>query len=167
MGGGLGLGGINNIVKAIDSNMEDIQIIAVAGRNNRLEAKLKDLSTKNKLVVYGFVNNMHELMELSDCIISKPGGVSVSEILSREKPLVIFSPLPGQEHENVEFLLNSGAAVTTSDARKVPALINQIFDSEIRMKCFKELTGLLKKPYSAYNIVHYLTAKYGSDSKTY
>ena len=72
MGGGLGLGGINNIVKAIDSNMEDIQIIAVAGRNNRLEAKLKDLSTKNKLVVYGFVNNMHELMELSDCIISKP-----------------------------------------------------------------------------------------------
>jgi len=147
--------------------MEDIQIIAVAGRNNRLEAKLKDLSTKNKLVVYGFVNNMHELMELSDCIISKPGGVSVSEILSREKPLVIFSPLPGQEHENVEFLLNSGAVVTTSDARRIPALINQIFDSEIRMKCFKELTGLLKKPYSAYNIVHYLTVKYGLDSKTY
>lgn len=167
MGGGLGLGGINNIVKAIDSNMEDIQIIAVAGRNNRLESKLKDLSAKNRLVVYGFVNNMHELMELSDCIISKPGGVSVSEILSREKPLVIFSPLPGQEHENVEFLLNSGAAVYTSDVRRIPALINQIFDSEIRMKCFKELTGLLKKPYSAYNIVHYLTVKYGSNSKTY
>lgn len=170
MGGGLGLGGINNIVKSIDNYMEGIQIIAVAGRNNRLEAKLKDLSTKNKLVVYGFVNNMHELMELSDCIISKPGGVSVSEILSRERPLVIFSPLPGQEHENVEFLLNSGAAVYTSDVRRIPALINQIFDSEIRMKCIKELAGLLKKPHSAYDIVHFLMEKYGLDKnsdKTY
>ena len=160
MGGGLGLGGINNIVKSIDNYMEGIQIIAVAGRNNRLEAKLKDLSTKNKLVVYGFVNNMPELMELSDCIISKPGGVSVSEILSKEKPLVIFSPLPGQEHENVEFLLNSGAAVYTSDVRRIPALINQMFDSEIRMKCFKELAGLLKKPHSAYDTIHFLTEKY-------
>lgn len=162
MGGGLGLGGINSIVKSIDSSMENIQIIAVAGRNNRLEAKLKDLSTRNRLEVYGFVNNIHEFMELSDCIISKPGGVSVSEILSREKPLVIFSPLPGQEYENAEFILNSGVAVTTSDVKKIPILISQIFGSEIRMRCFKELAGLLKKPYSARNIVHYLTEKYGS-----
>ncbi|MEA4849345.1 MAG: glycosyltransferase [Clostridiaceae bacterium] len=161
MGGGLGLGSINNIVKTIDSYMEDIQIIAIAGRNNRLEAKLKDLSTKNKLAVYGFVNNIYEIMDLSDCIITKPGGVSVSEVLSREKPLVVFSPLPGQEHENVEFLLNSGAAVTVSDVEKIPVLINQIFGSKIRMKCFKELSGLLKKPHSTYDTVRFLMEKYG------
>ena len=163
MGGGLGLGEINNIVKAIDNYMNDIQIIAIAGRNNRLESKLKSLSTKNKLVVYGFVNNIHELMELSDCIITKPGGVSAAEILSREKPLVIFSPLPGQEYENAEFLLNSGASVATSDVRKIPVLIDQIFSSEIRMKCFREMAGILKKPHSTYNIVHFLEDKYGSD----
>ena len=163
MGGGLGLGGINGIVKAIDDYMENVQIIAIAGRNNRLETKLKSLSTKNKLMVYGFVNNIHELIELSDCIITKPGGVSVSEVLSREKPLVIFSPLPGQEYENAEFLLNSGAAVTTSDVKKIPVLINQIFNSEIRMRCFKELAGLLKKPESAYNIVRFLEDKYDSN----
>jgi len=165
MGGGLGLGKINNIVKSIDDYMENIHIIAIAGRNNRLESRLKNLSTKNKLTVYGFVNNIHELMELSDCIITKPGGVSSSEILSREKPLVIFSPLPGQEYENAEFLLNSGAAVTTSDVKRIPVLINQIFNSEIRMKCFKELAGLLKKPHSAYDIVHFLEDKYGSNKK--
>ena len=114
-------------------------------------------------MVYGFVNNIHELMEVSDCIITKPGGVSTAEILSREKPLVIFSPLPGQEYENAEFLLNSGASVTTSDVKKIPVLIDQIFSSEIRMKCFREMTGLLKKPYSTYNIVHFLEDKYGSD----
>lgn len=162
MGGGLGLGEINNIVKAIDSYMNNVQIIAIAGRNNRLEARLKSLSTKNKLVVYGFVNNIHELMELSDCVVTKPGGVSTAEILSKEKPLVIFSPLPGQEYENAEFLLNSGASIATSDVKKIPILIDQIFSSQTRMKCIKEMTGLLKKPHSTYNIVHFLENKYGS-----
>lgn len=161
MGGGLGLGEINNIVKAIDSYMDDIQIIAIAGRNLRLETRLKSLSTKNRLVVYGFVNNIHELMEVSDCIITKPGGVSTAEILSREKPLVIFSPLPGQEYENAEFLLNSGAAVATSDVKKIPILIDQIFSSEVRMRCLREMAGVLKKPQSAQNLVHFLEDKYG------
>lgn len=160
MGGGLGLGEINNIVKAIDNYMDNVQIVAIAGRNQRLEAKLKSLSTQNRLFVLGFVNNIHELMELSDCIITKPGGVSTAEILSREKPLVIFSPLPGQEYENAEFLLNSGAAVTTSDVKKIPILIDQIFSSEVRMKCIKEMTGVLKKTHSASNIVHFLEDKY-------
>jgi len=162
MGGGLGLGEINNIVKAIDAYLENVQIIAIAGRNNRLENKLKSLSTRNRLVVYGFVNNIHELMELSDCIITKPGGVTTAEILCKEKPLVIFSPLPGQEYENAEFLLNSGAAVTTSDVKKIPVLIDQIFNSEIRMKCFREMTGVLKKPHATHNIVHFLADKYSS-----
>ncbi|MHB1392953.1 MAG: MGDG synthase family glycosyltransferase [Clostridia bacterium] len=163
MGGGLGLGEINNIVKAIDNYMENVQIIAIAGRNQRLEGKLKNLATRNKLIVYGFVNNIHELMELSDCIITKPGGVSTAEILSKEKPLVIFSPLPGQEYENAEFLLNSGAAVATSDVKKIPVLIDQIFNSEVRVKCFREMTGILKKPHSTYNIVHFLEDKYESN----
>jgi processive 1,2-diacylglycerol beta-glucosyltransferase len=162
MGGGLGLGKINNIVKAIDNYMDNIQIIAIAGRNNRLETKLKSLTTKNKLMVYGFINNIHELMDLSDCIITKPGGVSTAEILCREKPLVIFSPLPGQEYENAEFLLNSGASVTTSDVKKIPVLIDQILSSEVRMKCFKEMSGLLKKPQATYDLVRFLTDKYGS-----
>lgn len=163
MGGGLGLGEINNIVKSIDKYMDNIQIIAIAGRNHRLETKLKSLSTKNKLVVYGFVNNIHELMELSDCVITKPGGVSTAEILSREKPLVIFSPLPGQEYENAEFLLNSGAAVATSDVLKIPVLIDQIFSSEIRIKCFIEMARRLKKSNSTYNIVHFLEEKYDTN----
>lgn len=163
MGGGLGLGEINNIVKSIDKYMNDVQIIAIAGRNHRLETKLKSLPTKNKLVVYGFVNNIHELMELSDCIITKPGGVTTAEILSREKPLIIFSPLPGQEYENAEFLLNSGAAVTTSDVYKIPVLIDQILSSKVRINCIKEMTSILKKPDSSYNIVSFILEKYSHE----
>ena len=89
MGGGLGLGGINSIVKSIDGFMENIQIIAVAGRNNRRD-KTQGFISQNRQV-YGFVNNMHELMELSDCIISKPEAYQYRDP-QQGKPLVIFSP---------------------------------------------------------------------------
>jgi processive 1,2-diacylglycerol beta-glucosyltransferase len=159
MGGGLGLGQISDIVKAIDSYMTDVQIIAVAGRNNRLEARLKNLNTRNKLIVYGFINNIYELMEIADCIVTKPGGVTTAEILCKQKPLIIFSPLPGQEYENAEFLLNSGAAVTTSEVNKIPVLIKSILNSPTRIRCLKDMMGILKKPYATTNIVKFLAKK--------
>lgn len=164
MGGGLGLGEIYQIVLELDKNLNNVQIIAVAGRNNRLEQKLKSMVTKNKLVVFGFVNNVHELMEAADCIITKPGGVTTAEVLCKQKPLIIFSPLPGQEYENAEFLLNSGVAVATSDVKKIPVLINQILNFDIRLRSVYDITGYLKKPKAAQDIVNFVLNKYGDKS---
>jgi processive 1,2-diacylglycerol beta-glucosyltransferase len=160
MGGGLGLGEIYDIVYELDKKLQNVQIIAVAGRNARLEQKLKAMTTRNKLVVFGFINDVYELMDVSDCIITKPGGVTTAEIISKQKPLVIFSPLPGQEYENAEFLLNSGVAVSTSEAKKIPELINQILNFDIRMKSIRDITGYLKKPKAAADTVQFLLNKY-------
>lgn len=160
MGGGLGLGEIYNIVQELDSRLENVQILAVAGRNSRLEQKLNSMNTKNKLVVFGFVNNVSELMEAADCIITKPGGVTTAEVLCKQKPLVIFSPLPGQEYENAEFLLNSGVAVATSDVKKIPVLINQILNFDVRMKSIRDISGHLKKPMAAADTVKFILNRY-------
>lgn len=160
MGGGLGLGGINKIVKELDQSLQDVQIIAVAGRNNRLETRLQSLATNNKLIVYGFINNIHELMEVADIIITKPGGVSTAEIMCKQKPLIIFSPLPGQEYENAEFLLNVGAAAATSDVKRIPVLIKQIFNFDARMKCIREIMGVLKKPSAAADAASFICQRY-------
>lgn len=160
MGGGLGLGEIYNIVSELDKKLHDVQIIAIAGRNARLEQKLKAMATKNKLVVFGYINEVHELMEVSDLIITKPGGVTTAEIISKQKPLVIFSPLPGQEYENAEFLLNSGIAVATSEVKKIPILINQILKFDVRLKSIYEITGYLKKPNAASDTVKFILDKY-------
>lgn len=160
MGGGLGLGEIYSMVHELDKSFRDIQIIAVAGRNHRLESKLNTMSTHNKLIAFGFVNNIDELMEISECVISKPGGVTTAEILAKEKPLVIFSPLPGQEYENTEYLVNSGVAVSASSSKKIPALVNQIFNSDIRLKCMKELIGCIKKPHATSNAIDYIVDNY-------
>ncbi|HHY78066.1 MAG TPA: galactosyldiacylglycerol synthase [Clostridiales bacterium] len=156
MGGGLGLGSINKIVKEIDKKFDDIQIIAVAGRNKKLEMKLRNLDTKNNLIVYGFIDNIHELIEVSDIVITKPGGVTIAEVLCREKPIIIFSPIPGQESDNAEFLLNNGVAATTSEVTKIPQLINQILDNDIRKESMRKLSAYLKKPYSAKNLAEFV-----------
>ena len=160
MGGGLGLGAINGIVNELDKKLEDIQIIAIAGRNERLEAKLKNLNTVNDLKVYGFINNVHELMEISDCIISKPGGVTCAEILAKQKPLIIFSPLPGQESDNAEFLLNYGVAVTASGISRIPPLINQITNLEVKINSMKEISSYLKKPNATLDLINFVTKNY-------
>jgi len=164
MGGGLGLGKIYNIVSALDKKLQDVQIIAIAGRNSRLEQKLKSMTTQNKLVVFGFINNVHELMEVADCIITKPGGVTTAEILSKQKPLIIFSPLPGQEYENAEYLLNTGVAVSTSEVGKIPVLIKQMLNFDVRLRSIHEVTGYLKKTNSASDIVKFVLDRYSKHS---
>lgn len=157
MGGGLGLGAINGIVNELDKKLENIQIIAIAGRNEKLEAKLKNLHTVNDLRVYGFINNVHELMEISDCVISKPGGVTCAEILAKQKPLIIFSPLPGQESDNAEFLLNYGVAVTASGITKIPPLVNQMLNFEVKIKSMKKISSYLKKPNATLDLISFVT----------
>lgn len=160
MGGGLGLGSINGIVKELDEKFNDIQIIAITGRNKRLESGLKNINAKNDLVIYGFVPNIHELIDISDFIISKPGGVTCAEIISKEKPLIIYSPLPGQELDNADFLLNYGVAVKASHMGKIPYLINTVLSLDLKIRSIKEVSAFLKKPNAAKDIVAFIEETY-------
>ncbi len=160
MGGGLGLGSINGIVKEIDDKFDNIQIIAITGRNKRLESGLKSISAKNDLIIYGFVPNVHELIEISDFIISKPGGVTCAEIITKEKPLIIYSPLPGQESDNADFLLNYGVAVKATYVNKIPYLIKNILNLDLKIKSIKDISAFLKKPNAAKEIISFVEKTY-------
>jgi len=160
MGGGLGLGEISKVVTKTDAMLEDIQIIAVAGKNPKLEKKLRALKLKNDFKVYGFASNIHELMEISDCVISKPGGITSAEILAKKKPLIIFSPLPGQEFENTEFLMNSGTALNTDNLNRIPILVKQLFTSKKRLNCIQEMAEEVARPNAANEVVDYLVKLY-------
>ena len=160
MGGGLGLGQISKAVTKTDAILDDIQIIAIAGKNPKLEKKLRDLKLKNDFKVYGFVRNIYELMEISDCVITKPGGITSAEILAKKKPLIIFSPLPGHEFENTEFLMNSGTALTTDNISRIPILVKQLFKSKNRLHCIEKMAEEMAKPNATVELVDYLIKLY-------
>ncbi len=121
IGGGLGMGPLADIVKALGNNFATLQMIVVAGSNSSLKARLERVSSslQSPVKVLGFVENIHELMSASDFLVGKAGGLTCAEALAKGLPIFVVDPLPGQEVRNAEFLTGRGAAVQTNGVREL------------------------------------------------
>lgn len=153
MGGSGGLGPIKRVVSAIDRVGSDIQVMVVAGTNNRLARYLKKRLRKfnKKVIVTGYADNVDELMEISDIIITKPGGLTVSEALSKEIPIIIINPIPGQESKNTEFLLRQGAAIKAVNEDEAAILLDNLCKAPVKLDAMKQASSRIGRPDSAIN----------------
>lgn len=91
-----------------------LRLIAVTGHNTLLREQLQEGSygTNSRLEILGFTEELPKLIAAADVMIGKGGGISIAECLALGTPLLIYSPLPGQEQKNTEFLVrNQGAGV--------------------------------------------------------
>lgn len=107
MTGGGGLTDSSKIMANLTKNISDANIIAISGKNNKklfdkLNKALHPNNSYSKIIEY--TDRIDELMKLSDVIITKPGGLTVTECLFLKKPLLLVSPIPGQEKANIEFV---------------------------------------------------------------
>lgn len=104
------------------------QIALVCGRNEELKAAV-DGSIANehasRLRTFGYVNEIHELMALSDSLVTKPGGITLAEAISAELPTFIYRPVPGQEKRNALYLQSKGAAFVASE---LDSLVDHMLD---------------------------------------
>ncbi|MFZ7104047.1 MAG: MGDG synthase family glycosyltransferase [Peptococcaceae bacterium] len=148
MGGGLGLGKIEDAVYKL-INKTDLQLMVVTGSNKKLKSNLELLQRDQRLHVYGFVDNISELMAAADFIVTKPGGITCAEALAMELPLVIISPLPGQEDRNTEYLINKGVAIRIRKVEHLVRELNSLSSNPLRLKHMKEMAAFLKKPDAA------------------
>ncbi len=123
MGGAYGvLAGAKEVCKIISTAETPAQAIVVCGQDEKLYRSLESVvaEARNPMVRFGFVHNVEELMSASDVIITKAGGLTVSEALTKGLPLIIYKPIPGQEEENAAFLTraDAGRVVTTFEELK-------------------------------------------------
>jgi processive 1,2-diacylglycerol beta-glucosyltransferase len=125
MGGGLGLGGLDEIVRCLGNMEQDIQVLVVTGANSAVQESLMRLvaGMATPVKVFGFVNNVPELMAASDLIITKPGGVTVAEALATGLPIIIWKPIPGQEVRNTSFLMKKDLAVQVEDLQELVPMV--------------------------------------------
>jgi processive 1,2-diacylglycerol beta-glucosyltransferase len=131
MGGAYGvLGGAKWICKILSETAFPVQSIIVCGQDEKLYKALDPFveEGKNPMVRFGFVKNVEELMSASDMIITKAGGLTVSEALTKRLPLVIYRPIPGQEEENANFLENIGAGRTAKNEEELEAIIYSLLE---------------------------------------
>lgn len=131
LAGGMGLNPLKAAVEKLFSLPDEVQIITVAGKNESLRTQLDALRPPPsiRLLNLGYVRNMHELLTLSNVVITKPGGLTVSECLAKKKLMILFSPIPGQEEKNAEFLVAHKAAVKADTIDDLPRIAAPLLSS--------------------------------------
>jgi processive 1,2-diacylglycerol beta-glucosyltransferase len=158
MGGGQGLGPIKTIVKSLEKSEHDLQELIVAGTNKKLfhSLKRKIKHYKKEVHLFGFVQNIHELMYISKVIISKPGGVTTAEVLSMGLPMIIVKPIPGQEINNTNFLTQKQAAIKVDDPKEVYQVIDDLLRNKLKLERLR-IAGLkIAKPNASMDIAKLL-----------
>ncbi|OGX43731.1 MAG: hypothetical protein A3F87_00340 [Omnitrophica WOR_2 bacterium RIFCSPLOWO2_12_FULL_51_24] len=154
MGGGQGLGPIAELVNELNRTSRTQQMIVIAGSNNRLFDWLerRKRSLRIKTAVYGFTSEVDELMSVSTLIVTKPGGLTISEALSKRLPIIILNPIPGQEAKNTEYLLSEGAAVKADSAADAALLTDMLLGHRSKLEQMRGNAQRIAKPRSSVDI---------------
>ncbi|MFH1305678.1 MAG: glycosyltransferase [Candidatus Omnitrophota bacterium] len=153
--GGFGVGPIGKILLSLNKCRAEIQVITVCGHNEKVyeNIRLLEKKLKYKVVLFGFTDKVAELMSASDLMITKAGGISVTEALNTDLPMVMFASMPGQETWNEDFLLRNGAAVKAGKISDIPVVADKILLSPGSRRVFARNIEHIRKPRAADDIV--------------
>ncbi|MFH1305774.1 MAG: glycosyltransferase [Candidatus Omnitrophota bacterium] len=154
MGGSQGIGPMIEIARILDGLEMPVQVIAVTGNNKKIYAGLKKIipSFRRKFLVFGYTENIDELMEVSSFIISKPGGITVSEALSKALPILIVDPIPGHEAMNTEHLVKNKVAIRVENLRDLGIIAKELLSNSSALANMKDRAKAFSSPDSASRI---------------
>jgi len=123
VGGGEGMGPIEDTVRAVDQAGLNLTMAIIAGRNEALKEGLEQAGFQMDTIVYGFVDNMPDLMNAADIILTKAGPGTISEAFTAGLPIILYSHMPGQEEGNVDYVVEKGAGVWVPYPEQVVAIL--------------------------------------------
>jgi processive 1,2-diacylglycerol beta-glucosyltransferase len=158
LSGGFGVGDMLETVRRLFTLDRKIQIISVAGRNEKLKKQIDELRppANVRVVSFGFVDNIHELMKVSDLIVTKPGGLSVSEALAMALPMIIIFPIPGQEEKNSDYLLENRCALKADDLYELDFKLRKLLTHPRLLATMKRNARACARPRAAHDIVDFV-----------
>lgn len=159
VGGGDGAGGLRAIVNAISQARLPVQVMVVTGRNKRLFVQLQRLRPNFHVPVkiFGFVNNMPEIMRASDVLITKAGPGTICEALACDLPLILSSFVPGQEEGNVTYVVENGVGVMASTPASIVHELRLLItpDSDVLQKQLANAQRI-SRPRASFDIAEHI-----------
>jgi processive 1,2-diacylglycerol beta-glucosyltransferase len=155
MAGGAGVGSLDELAARLLRLPDELQLVALAGRNADLLKRLELLAGKHhgKLFPLGFTTTVERVMTAADLVVTKPGGLSVSECLAKRKPMLLVSPIPGQEERNADYLLEAGAAVKAVDAATLEFKLAALLAAPRRLAAMSEAAHRIGRPDAARDVL--------------
>lgn len=162
--GGFGVGPIEHLLQSLSEMNHQAQVVALCGRNEKLQKKLEKLaekiSNRERVVIkpIGFTTEMDEYMSASDILLGKPGGLTTSEALAKGLVFVIVNPIPGQEERNSDHLLEDGVAIRCNNLPTLAYKIDKLLDDAEKFKTMQANSLRLARPNAAMDVVQKLLA---------
>ena len=157
-GGEFGLGKTQTfkIFKSFVECPENIQIVAISGKNQKMKEAFENLvgslNKKDSVKILEYTNQVPELMSISDLVVTKPGGLTTTESLASGLPIVVINPIPGQEEENASYLEKNKVAIWLKKDDNVEAILKDLFSNPEKMQEMKIRARLLAKKNSTKDI---------------
>ncbi len=154
MGGGVGIGPLDKMMRALGSLEVPLAAAVIVGRNQGLERRVTAAAemTDYPVRVFGFVNNVFDFMHASDVLLSKPGGLTSSEALAARIPMILVKPLPGQEERNTRYLTARKAAIRARGAREIESAVEAVLTEPGKREELLEGVDALRRPFAATTI---------------
>lgn len=153
-GGGYGLmgEGLSSLLTS-DALTQKLQFIFVCGHNEKLKKQLTEnlQNSKHTIFITGYIDYIHELMGVSDLMITKAGGLTIAEALAMELPLLFYKPLPGHEQDNAQIFIQAGVAKQADHYLDLKEMIEQILNTPHLLQDMKEKTKQFNKKQSAFD----------------
>lgn len=156
MGGSLGYGSFGESLTALDETPGNFQMAAITGKNEKLRAELESLETERNLSVQGYVKNMPTWLEAADIVVTKPGGLTCSEILARGKPMILHHSDSGLEGRLVKRLAETGAAVVVNDQKELSETVSMLFQDPQKLESLRTKARQVGKPNSSQTIAEHI-----------
>jgi processive 1,2-diacylglycerol beta-glucosyltransferase len=156
MAGGFGVGPVEKLFRALLDVQRPIEIAVVAGRNEAVRKKLESIvpPARHRVKVWGFTDQIDELMCAADVVLSKPGGLTTSEALARGAVMAVVNPTPGQEFRNSDYLLENVAAIKINNIGTLAYKIDALLADPARLACLKANALRISRPRAAYDVAN-------------
>ncbi|MEB6343372.1 diglucosyl diacylglycerol synthase [Mammaliicoccus sciuri] len=137
--------GFSMMISKIDMYAKDAQVVMICGNSKSLKNELRHhFKDNDNVLILGYTKHMNEWMASSQLMISKPGGITISEAFSRHLPLIFLNPAPGQELENAEYFARKGYGKIAHTPEEATKLVISLMNQPSRLK---EMTQLLEENY--------------------
>ena len=163
MGGSMGHADHVKNIESLSQIGTPFQFLVVCGNNKKMLYHVEQFASHYqgscKIYPYGFVHNVEVMMSASDCIVSKPGGLTVSEALAKNLPMLLFDPIPGHEERNVDFLVNNGMAALITKHFPIDEAVYELFCNPVRLETVRRTMSEIAHPDATERLAEFVLRK--------
>lgn len=143
--GGVGSGRLRELVVALNAAYPEVLLLVVTGRNALLRNELQRLNLADHVRIYGFVDNMEQLMAASDVVVTKAGPGTLMEALVMRRPVVITEAVGVQETGNITFVIERGLGAHSRNIRDIVQSVGALMDPAQHAATVERLQGAVPR----------------------